>query len=80
MRNRDSLLNKIIGKYAKSDINGNEEKLIELRNLRNLRITNTFFLGLRQGISQLRTIMIGLEPSSDILIYDLYLITSVTIR
>ena len=78
MRNRDSLLNKIIGKHAKSDINGNEEKLIELRNLRNLRITNTFFAGLRQGISQLRTIMIGLEPSRDILIVDLYLITSVT--
>ena len=43
MRNRDPLLNKIIGKYAKSDINENGEKLIELCNLHNLRITNTFF-------------------------------------
>ena len=37
MRNRDPLLNKIIGKYAKSDINENGEKLIELCNLHNLR-------------------------------------------
>ena len=73
MRNRDSLLNKIIGKYGKSDINENGEKLTELFNLHNLRITNTFFLGLRQRTSQLRTIMIALEPSSDILIFDLYL-------
>ena len=43
MRNRDPLLNKIIGRYAKSDINENREKLIELCNLHNLRITNTFF-------------------------------------
>ena len=43
MRNRDPLLNKIIGKYAKSDINENGEKLIELCYLHNLRITNTFF-------------------------------------
>ena len=43
MRNRDPLLNKIIGKYAKSDINENGEKLIELCNLHNLRITNTIF-------------------------------------
>ena len=43
MRDRDPLLNKIIGKYAKSDINENGEKLIELCNLNNLRITNTFF-------------------------------------
>ena len=43
MGNRDPLLNKIIGKYAKSDINENGEKLIELCNLNNLRITNTFF-------------------------------------
>ena len=43
MRNRDPLLKKIIGKYAKSDINENRERLRELRNLHNLRITNTFF-------------------------------------
>ena len=43
MRNRDPLLNKIIGKYAKSDINKNGENLIELCNLHNLRITSTFF-------------------------------------
>ena len=43
MGNRDPLLNRIIGKYAKSDINENGEKLIELCNLNNLRITNTFF-------------------------------------
>ena len=64
IRNRDSLLNKIIGKYGKSDINENGEKLTELFNLHNLRITNTFFLGLRQRTSQLRTIMTALEPSS----------------
>ena len=43
MPNRDPLLNKIIGKYAKSDINEKGEKLIELCYLHNLRITNTFF-------------------------------------
>ena len=43
MRNRDPLLNKIIGKYAKSDINKNGENLTELCNLHNLRITSTFF-------------------------------------
>ena len=43
MCNRDPLPNKTIGKYAKSDINENGEKLIELRNLHNLRMTNTFF-------------------------------------
>ena len=43
MRNRDPLLNKIIGKYAKSDINENGKKLIEPCNLHNLRITDTFF-------------------------------------
>ena len=43
MRNRDPLINKIIGKYAKSDINEDGEKLIKLCNLHNLRITNTFF-------------------------------------
>ena len=42
MRNRDPLLNKVIGKYAKSDINKNGEKLVELCNLHNLRITTTF--------------------------------------
>ena len=42
MRNRDLLLKKIIGKYAKSDINENGEKLVELCNLPDLRITNTF--------------------------------------
>ena len=73
MINRDSLLNKVIGKYRKSDINKNGEKLTELCNLHNLRITNTSFLGLRQRTSQLRTIMIELESSSDILIFDLYL-------
>ena len=43
MHNRDPLLNKIIGKYTKSDINENRLKLIERRNLHTLRITNTFF-------------------------------------
>ena len=43
MRNKDQLLNIIIGNYAKSDINENGEKLIELCSLHNLRITNTFF-------------------------------------
>ena len=43
MPNRDPLLNKIIGKYAKSDINEKGEKLIKLCYLHNLRITNTFF-------------------------------------
>ena len=38
--NRDPLLNKIIGKYTKSDINENREKLVELCNLHNLWITN----------------------------------------
>ena len=43
MRNRDPLLNKISGKYTKSDINENREKRIKLCNLHNLPITNTFF-------------------------------------
>ena len=43
MHNRDPLLNKIIGKYVKSNVNENGEKFIELCNLHNLRITNTFF-------------------------------------
>ena len=43
MRNRGPLLNKVIRKYAKSDINENGEKLIELCNLHDLQITNTFF-------------------------------------
>ena len=43
MHNRDPLLNKIIGKYTKSDINENRLKLIERRNLHTLRITNIFF-------------------------------------
>ena len=43
MRNRDPLLNKIIRKYAKSDMNENGEKLIELCNLHNLWIRSTFF-------------------------------------
>ena len=43
MCNRDPLLNKIIGKYAKNDINENGEKLIELYNLHNLWIKSTFF-------------------------------------
>jgi len=43
MRNKDHLLNTIVGSYAKSDINDNGEKLIELCSLHNLRITNTFF-------------------------------------
>ena len=43
MHDRDPLLNKIIGKYTKSDINENRLKLIERRNLHTLRITNTFF-------------------------------------
>ena len=43
MRNRNPLLNKIIGKYAKSDVNENGEKLIELCSLHNLRIANTFY-------------------------------------
>ena len=38
--NRDPLLNKIIGKYTKIDINENREKLLELCNLHNLWITN----------------------------------------
>ena len=38
--NRDPLLNKIIGKYTKIDINENGEKLLELCNLHNLWITN----------------------------------------
>ena len=42
MRNRDPLLNKIIGKYAKSDINENGEKLIEPCNLHNLRDNRHF--------------------------------------
>ena len=42
MRNRDPLLNKIIGKYAKSDINENGEKLIEPSNLHNLRDNRHF--------------------------------------
>ena len=46
MRDRDPLFNKIIGKYTKSDINENGERLIELCNLHNLRITNTFFTDL----------------------------------
>ena len=41
--NRDPSLFKIIGKYAKSNINENGEKLIELCGIHNLRITNTFF-------------------------------------
>ena len=36
-------INKIIGKYTKSDINENGEKLIELCILHHLQITNTFF-------------------------------------
>ena len=43
VRNRDPLLNKITGKYAKSHINENGEKITELCNLHNIRITNTFF-------------------------------------
>ena len=43
MFHKDPSLDKIIGKYAKSRINENGEKLIELCNLHNLRITNTFF-------------------------------------
>ena len=43
MRNRDQLLKKIVGKYAKSDMNEKSEKLMELYNLHNLWITNTFF-------------------------------------
>ena len=43
MPNRDPTLYKIIGKYAKSTINENGEKLIELCSIHNLRITNTFF-------------------------------------
>ncbi|XP_066911977.1 uncharacterized protein [Clytia hemisphaerica] len=35
--------NEIVGKFAKSDININGEKLIEFCMLYNLRITNTFF-------------------------------------
>ncbi|XP_066931881.1 uncharacterized protein [Clytia hemisphaerica] len=35
--------NEIVGKYAKSDININGEKLIEFCMVYNLRITNTFF-------------------------------------
>ena len=41
---------------------------------------NSDFLGLRQRTSQLKTIMIALEPSSNILIFDLYLKTSVIFR
>ena len=40
---KDPMLNKIIGKYAKSKVNVNGEKLIEFCSLRNLRISNTFF-------------------------------------
>ena len=43
MRNRNPLFNKIVGKYAKSDVNGNGEKLIELCILHNLRLANTFY-------------------------------------
>ena len=43
MRNRDSLLKKIIRNYTKNNINENGGKLIEPCNLHNLRITNTFF-------------------------------------
>ena len=46
MRSRDPLINKIIGKYAKSDTNENEEKLIEPCNLHNLRIMTTFEMNL----------------------------------
>ena len=46
MRNRDPLLNKIIGKCAKTDINENGEKLIELCNLHILRITIIFKMNL----------------------------------
>ena len=42
MCNRDTWLNKIIGKYAKSDINENGEKLAELCKPHNLWM-NTFF-------------------------------------
>ena len=43
MLNRDASLYKIIGNYVKSKINENGEKLIDLCNIHNLRITNTFF-------------------------------------
>ena len=43
MTNRDRWLFKIIGKHAKSNINENGEKLIELSGIHNLRITNIFF-------------------------------------
>ena len=40
--NHEPLLNKILGKYAKNSINEDGKKLIQLCNLYNLRITNTF--------------------------------------
>ena len=43
MFNKDPTLDEILGKYAKSRINENGENLIELCNLHDLRITNTFF-------------------------------------
>ena len=46
MHNRDPLLNKIIGRYAKTNINENGEKLIELCNLHILQITITFEIDL----------------------------------
>ena len=39
---KDPILNKIIGKYAKSKVNVNGEKLIEFCSLHNLHISNTF--------------------------------------
>lgn len=43
MKSKEDELNKIVGKYAKNEMNENGEKLIEFCNAHNLRITNTFF-------------------------------------